>query len=233
MKIKDRRKLLTQKDYSKISEIYAVDFGNDRDHFVYIDDAIELLQKRNLSRSPCIDLGCGTGTVTDYLIEKGLTNIIAVDLTPEFCEIVKNKHKNKVKVINEDMSEIIGKFEDSSIAAYFANFSIIHIPDEEIDDLLKSITQTLLPGGLFVMSCHKGTFKGMEQEPYQTQKDSRLRVKEKLFTYMNYFTEGELRKRVAKAGMQIVKLETFEPETATGELPVPKIWLLSQKQVLS
>lgn len=231
MTTNDQRKLATQKDYSKISKMFANDFGTDRDHFDFIDQAIKLIKERKLYSLPVIDLGCGSGVITDYLVEKGIQKIIAVDLTPEFCKMIEARHGDKVKVMCGDMVETVRNQKLSSVASYFASFSIIHIPDEEIDSLFISIRLSLNPGGSFVMSCHKGTFKGMEQEPYQTQKDSRLTEKAKLSTYMKYFTEDELRERITKAGMKVVRLETFEAKIVPGDFPVPKIWLLAEKQV--
>jgi predicted TPR repeat methyltransferase len=231
MTTNDQRKLATQKDYSKISKMYADDFGTDRDHFDFIDQVIKLIKERKLDSLPMIDLGCGSGVVTDYLEEKGLQNIIAVDLTPEFCKMIEAKHGDKVKVICGDMVETVKNQKPSSVASYFASFSIIHIPNEELDSLFTSISLSLTSGGFFVMSCHKGTFKGMEQEPYQTQKDSRLTENEELSAYINYFTEEELTKRITKAGMKVVRLETFEAKIVPGEFPAPKIWLLAEKQV--
>ena len=231
MTVHDKRKLVTQENYSKISKIYADDFGSNRDHFDYIDQAIELIKIRKIDNLPVFDLGSGSGVVTDYLVEKNYPNIIAVDLTPEFCKMIEIKHGRKVKVICEDMVEIIKKQKSLSIAAYIASFSIIHIPDEELDSLFANISMSLSPGGSFVMSCHKGTFKGMEQEPYQIQKDLRLIEKDKLSTYMNYLTEDELIRRITKAGMKVLRIETFKSKVIPGELPAPKIWLLAEKRV--
>ena len=50
------------------------------------------------------------------------------------------------------------------IAAITAGFSIIHIPDEEVDGLFQDIYDLLVPGGLFYMSSHEGHHKGMEIE---------------------------------------------------------------------
>jgi SAM-dependent methyltransferase len=227
--ISDSRKLTTQKDYSIISKMYADDFGADRDHFDFIDDAITDLRNNYIDKFPVVDLGCGSGVVTDYLIEKGLKNIIAIDITPEFCEMVHQNHQDKVEIILGDITDIVHRQVTSSIGAYFASFSIIHIPNEEIEELFMDISRTLVNSGLFIMACHKGTFKGMEQEPYQTQNDPRLKEKRKLKAYMNYFTEKEITNLIEKTGMKIIRMETFEAKPVPGEFPVPKIWLLAQK----
>ncbi len=48
---------------------------------------------------------------------------------------------------------------------------------------------------------------------------------------MNYFTEDELKQRVVNAGLEVIKIETFETKIVPGEIPVPKIWLLAKKLV--
>ena len=88
----------------------------------------------------------------------------------------------------------------------------------------------MVPGGLFVMSCFKGVYKGREKEPYQTQKDKRLVVEKPLELYMNYFTENELQKRTEKAKLKIVELNTYPAVTSELiDFTADKIWLLVEK----
>lgn len=227
----DKRKLLTRQNYSKIIKLYTQDFGKDYEHFEFIDKLVDLLKKENLENKEIVDLGTGPGNVIDYLYGKGLRKLTAVDITPEFCDLVREKYKKdkNVRIVCGDMADYLKKAKDSSIAAYIASYSIIHIPDEEVDEVFTQIKRTLMPGGLFMMSCHKGTTKNMEADLYQIQKDPRLKVKEKLVSYMNYFTEHELKERIKKAGLNLLRMETFEPKGCTGDFPVPKIFLITQK----
>lgn len=208
--------------------MYKNDFGKDYEHFDLIDSVIERLKSSALKILPIVDLGCGSGVATDYLIAKGIKKIKAIDITPDFCEMVHSNHPD-IEVICTDMVDYVKQTKDASIGAYIANYSIIHIPDEEVDEFLKNIYRTLANKGLFLMSCHKGTFKGMEQEPYQQQKDERLTSDEQLETYMNYFMEDELKKRIEKVGLKILSIDTFETKVVPGEIPVPKIWTVAQK----
>ena len=231
MNITDNRKLQTQKDYSIISNLYQNDFGKDYDHFSLVDEVVKHFKSPLLNGYPIVDLGCGSGVVTDYIALKGVENIKAIDITPAFCEMVKKNHPQKVEVICTDMVEYLKQAVDTSVGAYIANYSVIHIPDEEVDELFKNIHRTLANNGLFLMSCHKGSFKGMEQEPYQQQKDERLKSDEQLESYMNYFMEDELKNRIEKVGLRILSIDTFETKDVPGEIAVPKIWVLAQKQV--
>jgi len=139
----------------------------------------------------------------------------------------RSKHKDNIEVKCEDMVSYLDETKSASIGAYIAKYSIIHIPDEEVDGLFENIKRTLVSNGLFLMSCQKGTFKGMEQEPYQQQKDERLQTDEKLEFYINYFVEEELKIRIEKAGLKVLLLNTFESQP--GEMQVSKIWILAQK----
>lgn len=211
--------------------MYADDFSRDWEHFELIDEALSL--SKSLNKLPVVDLGAGPGTVTDYLKSKKLDgDIIAVDITPDFYQLLLRKYGNdsSVEIVNEDMVEFVHEQENDSFRAYLANFSIIHIPNEEIVTFFENVRRTLAQSGVFVASVHAGTFKGMEVDPYLTQKDPRLSTSEEIETYMNYFTKEELITLVENAGLTIQHLEIFEPSLIAGEIAVPKIWVVAQKE---
>jgi len=97
MHITDNRKLQTQKNYSRISKMYADDFGTDRDHFEMVDFVIQKLKELHREKYTLVDLGAGSGVITDYLIEKGVEKVIAIDLTPEFCAMIGKSTVTKSK----------------------------------------------------------------------------------------------------------------------------------------
>lgn len=227
----DLRKVATQFDYSQISEIYANDFGTQKENLSFFKDLIFLLKKRHLEEKLIVDLGSGPGPELDYLFKNGLKNITAVDFVPEFVSLIKAKYRQEktVQVVYQDLVEYVKKLPSLSVACFVANFSLIHIPDEEINSLFSHLARTLTWNGLFFASFHEGTFKGMEEEPYLTGKDPRMITVDKLEIYMNYFTENELKKRLQKAGFKIKKLEVTKPIFKPGEIDVKKIWVLAEK----
>ncbi len=234
----DHPKEKTKQNYSIISPLYITDFGNEYINFELVDKFVQLQRQRRLLIKNTLDLGCGPGTITDYLIKKGVWSVVAVDITPEFCEYVREKFKDLkgayVEVIEGDMVDVIKEIIPgyrNNIGGVVAGFSIIHIPDNEVDELLRNIYTLLAPGGLFYMSCHEGTFKGMEIEPYVQQGDTRLRVQERLEIYMNYFTEEELRDRITRAGFTIIDLIHTKPQVIPGEIPVTKLQVLAEKSL--
>lgn len=235
----DHPKEKTKQNYSIISPLYISDFGSEYSNFELIDKFVQLQRERRLLIKNTLDLGCGPGTITDYLIKKGVWSVVAVDITPEFCEYVREKFNDLrgayVEVVEDDMVDFVKEIMPgyrNIIGGVVAGFSIIHIPDDEVDELLADIYVLLTPGGLFYMSCHEGTFKGMEIEPYVQQGDKRLKVQERLEIYMNYFTEQELRDRITRAGFTIIDLIRTKPPVIPGEIPVTKLQVLAEKTQL-
>jgi SAM-dependent methyltransferase len=229
--IMDKKQSITQKTYSIISKLYIDDFEKDYSDFNLIDKAIRIIKNNNLLNSPVCDLGSGGGNVIDYLLINDIKKIKSVELNESFIIHLKNKYLNtpNVKIINADMEYFLKSQDKNSIAGYFASYSIIHILDENVDTLFKNIYETLMPHGVFVMSCHKGTYKGLEVDPYQVQADKRLKTNSKIEVYINYFSEIELKERLHKSGFKKIEIMTFSPELEKGDFPTQKIWVLAQK----
>jgi len=231
-KLMDARKIKTQTNYSVISNLYANDFAKDFYHFEILDQMLAEMKKRKTEEERIVDLGSGHGPVIEYILAKRQFNITAVDLSPEFCQILYRKYKRKsVKVECTDMVEYVKNLPDNSIGAFTANYAIIHIPDEEIDLFYKNLSNKLLPKGLLMASFYEGVFKGITQEPYQKLKDPRLFFDGKLEVYLNYFTITELKERLGKAGFNILRLESFKPQDPNNPIPENRIFLLAEKKM--
>lgn len=229
----DIRKKHTQHTYSKIHHIYTEDFEKDYGNFHLIDDLLDLFRHHRLQKFPLVDLGSGPGRVIDYILKKDhkLTSIVGVDFEKNFYERMKKKYQDfdKVKIFHEDMLDFTARQKNNSIGSYIASYSLIHLPDPEIDELFLFISRSLVKRGLFLFSCYRGTRKELEQQPYQVKKDYRLNHREILLVYMNYFTENELSERLKKAGLEIIKTEILSPALQKGIFPHKQIWIIAEK----
>jgi SAM-dependent methyltransferase len=222
----DTRKEKTREAYNAIASIYEEDFGKDREYFnLFILPILFDIRKHHLA-GPIVDLGSGPGNVVDYLVENEVENqIIAVDFAAKFCELLQEKFQEtpKVKVAESDMIQFVANQPPDSIAAYIANYSLIHVPDESFDELLRSMYQTLEIGGYLAFAVWGGIKKQMEPVPYQVQSDLRLQSETVLESYMNNFTVDELRGRLTHAGFVDIFLKTFKTDPLPGEFDQPKI----------
>ena len=109
----------------------------------------------NLHGNIAVDLGCGAGNDTAFLLEKGF-KVIAIDQEEQVREIIKNRNLNK-----ENLELIIGDFSKIEIPMadlLLANLSLFFVKsnfNDFIERLLKSINEN----GFFV-----GNFLGEEDD---------------------------------------------------------------------
>ena len=110
---------------------------------------------QKLNGNSAIDLGCGTGNDTEFLLEQGF-KVTAIDQEEQVKDIIKNKNldKENLELIINDFSKI--KFSNSDlILANFSLFFVKHNFEELIEKILKSINVN----GFFV-----GNFLGKEDD---------------------------------------------------------------------
>lgn len=117
------------------------DFLKDNWMEKYID-IINKLEDRN-----AIDLGCGIGQDTKYLLDKGF-DVISCDIS----DVALNKLKELIpnsKTMQIDVKEKL-PFEDNSIGLINANLSIHYFDLENTIKIFSDIYRVLKPNGLFI-----------------------------------------------------------------------------------
>jgi ubiquinone/menaquinone biosynthesis C-methylase UbiE len=131
--------------------------------------------------SRILDLGCGSGRDAKYLIEHGF-EVVGIDFSEELLKIArKNAPRAEFHVMDfEDL-----QFENETFDAVTAGASIIHLPKENLKDVLRKIHKVLKPGGLFF-----GTFRVGEGERYSIER----RGNADLERFYSYFKPSELKK---------------------------------------
>lgn len=219
-------RLSTKKDYESIESLYRQDFEHYKDHFEVLDEFANLVKKNGGKK--ILDIGCGHGTIIWHLKPQGM-NFTAVDFVRAHCEYVRKKYH--IKAYEADIVDWLPEFSKSHPEIFdgiTASFSLIHIPDDEFDAVLKRLADLLKKKGHFVFSVYEGTEKKMELEPYQAEHDQRLNISERLESYMNYFSLKELKDRLKRAGFSTIKTYRFEDRKA-GEFQTAKLWIIAQK----
>ena len=102
-----------------------------------------------------IDLGCGAGNDTAFLLEKGY-KVIAIDQEEQVGEIIKNRNLNK-----ENLELIIADFTKIKIPMadlIFENFSLDFVKDN-FSEFIKKVLKSIKQNGFFV-----GNFLGEEDD---------------------------------------------------------------------
>lgn len=113
------------------------------------DAALEeaLASERNL----VLELGCGTGTLTELLWQKGY-DMIGVDNSPEMLEIAREKQDRSgsgILYIQQDMRELELYSTVGTVISVCDSLNYL-LEEEELLTVLRLVNNYLYPGGLFL-----------------------------------------------------------------------------------
>lgn len=149
----------------------------------------ELLREYGVKDGLVLDLGCGTGTLTRLLADRGY-DMIGVDISDEMLEIAMEKQADKpdgILYLQQDMRE----FE-----LYGTVRAVVSICDsmnylmeyEDLVQVFKLVNNYLDPGGVFIFDLNT-VYKYREELGEQTIAENR---EDGSFIWENFFDEEEL-----------------------------------------
>lgn len=105
--------------------------------------------KTNTNQKIALDYGCGSGNLTNHLIELGV-HTTAADVSEKFLNMVEKKHKNTrlikvLKVSGQSLSSIKNNTYD-----FVATYSVLHhVPDYL--RIIEELVRVLKPGGIIYL----------------------------------------------------------------------------------
>jgi 2-polyprenyl-3-methyl-5-hydroxy-6-metoxy-1,4-benzoquinol methylase len=125
-----------------------------------------------------LELGCGAGGDSAEMLSRGY-NVTPTDGSPEMAEVASRRLGREVKTL---------LFHDlDAVEAYhgiWANACLLHVPREQLAQVLSLIWRAIKPGGAF----------------YASYKSGDGEARDTLDRYYNYPTEDWLRATYAQAG---------------------------------
>lgn len=101
-----------------------------------------------------LDFGCGSGRDTKYFLEKGC-NVDAMDGSKELCKLASEYTGIEVK--NMFFQELV---EVDKYDGIWACSSILHLPIDELDKVMRKMVVALKENGIIYTSFKYGTFAG-------------------------------------------------------------------------
>ena len=135
--------------YTSFAEVYDTFMDNVpyREWAAYVNN---ILKKHGIEEGTVLDLGCGTGSMTEELDDLGY-DMIGVDISDEMLEIAVRKMEEKEREIlylSQDMREL--ELYSTVDAVVSACDSVNYILDmEELTDVFRLVNEYLEPGGIF------------------------------------------------------------------------------------
>lgn len=150
-----------------------------------------------------LDVGCGAGHKTKYLVEHGL-KAIGTDLSEKMLGIAK-REVPEVNFIVQDMrdtNQLKRQFD-----GIFAQACLLHIPKKEAQIVIEAILTKLKSGGYFYIAV-KELKSGSKEEEILEENDYGYKYER----FFSYYTLDEVKNYFTKLKMKIV----FEDVTNSG-----------------
>lgn len=166
--------------FNKIAETYVNHFGEDWEFINEIEDFASNFEPN----STIVDLGCGSGYITEFLTKKDL-NAIGIDFSSEMIKIAKRKYPNN-RFILDDFINLKKYFKEDSVDGAILIYSLYFVPKEQLNEFFKTLSNVLKKGAkvLFV------TQIGNEEKYVKTSIMLESGVDEKI--YVNYNMKEQL-----------------------------------------
>jgi len=187
--------------YNKIAEDWYQDHKQGTWWTEGTDKFISFLKQGSL----VLDVGCGGGTKSQYMINKGL-KVIGIDFSEKMIEIAKREvPKNKFLVM--DMQDI-GKLE-KNFDGIFLQAVLLHIKKKAVKGVLQKLLEKLKKGGYVYVAVKEIGPKGVV-EKIKTEEDYGYPYER----FFSYFTLDEIRGYLEKLGIKVI----YEDITPQGNI---------------
>lgn len=192
--------------YTSFAEVYD-QFMDNVPYREWADFLQEILQKEGISDGLVLDLGCGTGSMTEELAGRGY-DIIGVDNSEDMLEIAMEKRQESghdILYLLQDMQEF--ELYGTVRAVVSVCDSVNYVTEkEELEQVFRLVNNYLDPGGIFVFDFNT-EYKYREVLGDRTIAENR---EDSSFIWDNYYYEEE--------HMNEYELTLFIQETDQKEL---------------
>ncbi len=136
------------KTYDK--DVISMKVGYPFEGYEYVLDFVE--KEINVrSETKILDLGIGTGILTEKLYHKG-AKIVGVDFSSNMIEIAKSKMPNATFLCQNLNDELPQKYHSEKFDYIISTYAIHHIDDKEKIKLIDSLYQKLSENGVILIA---------------------------------------------------------------------------------
>lgn len=177
--------------YNKIAEDWYRDHKQDTWWINGTDEFIVLLEPGSL----VLDVGCGAGVKSKYLINRGL-KVVGIDFSEKMIEIARREvPEGEFRVM--DVKETRSLEEDFN--GIFLQAVLLHLKKNEIVDILQNLFGKLKKGGYVYIAVKEKKPEGLNEE---IKRDEDYGYPYERF--FSYFSMDEIKGYVKKLGMNLV-----------------------------
>lgn len=193
-------------DYNAWSDIYDVNENKTRD----LERSVALQLLADHQFETLIELGCGTGKNTHWLIDKA-DHIMALDFSEKMMEKAKNKLvSHKVQFFHRDI-DLKWELPKSGVSAISCSLTLEHISN--LDHIFKEASFYLKNNGIFYI-CELHPFKQYAGSKARFEANNKINV---LKTYTHNMTDYLLAAR--KHCFEPKKIDEWFDDKERSEIP--------------
>ena len=154
-----------------------------------VDVDFEQLRKKFVSylpeRARIIDIGCGSGRDVKAFCDMGY-QAIGLDASEKLARIARKQLG--IEVIVADMATWIA---DEPFDGIWCCASLLHLNESDAELFFDNLQHNLKSGGILFLSVKEGIQTGFDEKG----------------RFMQNYTEAELREKIKRAGLGIIKME--------------------------
>ncbi|WP_426509118.1 class I SAM-dependent DNA methyltransferase [Dactylosporangium sp. McL0621] len=152
----------TRASYDTVATSYADLVRDALTNDAYLRATLDLFAALLPPGARVADVGCGPGHVTAYLHAAGV-DAFGIDLSPAMVDLARTTHPALAFEVG-DMTGL--DLPAASLDGVIAFWSLIHIPDDLVPQVLAHFHRVLRPGGRLLLGFHVGDAHRLKTEGY-------------------------------------------------------------------
>jgi len=151
-----------------------------------------------------LEIGCGTGTITSFMVERQL--VVGIDVVDDYIRATSDRFKDRPNIVirRHDLTESIEPLKDYRFDSAVSVNVFEHIANDRA--AMKAVYALLEPGGTFTMlvPSHPALLGAFDRD----------------IGHHRRYTKGELRRKLEASGFVVERIRRSNPVGALG-------WLVS------
>lgn len=147
---------IVRDSYDRVADNYVemvtiTGIGDIRTH-PWLNAAVDAFASTVAPIGPVLDVGCGPGTVTAYLAERGI-EVAGVDLSPRMIDHARRLHPQCTFTVG---SATDLNLRPASLGGILGWWSLFNLPRHILPTVLTSFAAALRPSGQLIIATHVG-----------------------------------------------------------------------------
>jgi len=199
--------------YDRLAHEYAERFCHELDGKPFDRSLLRRFAEAIPGGTVC-DIGCGPGHVAAHLGSLGIA-VVGVDMSPQMVAEARRRYPSITFQVG-NMLDL--RMETGTLGGVVALYSIIHLEPNMLLQAFREMNRVLRPGGLLLVSFHKGRGEVHVDDALGTQVSFDCRL----------FEPDEVALVVAEAGFSVAETTVRRPYEM--EHPTQRVYILADKR---